>query len=47
MEWGRANELFDGYKLYYAGKNNARNGGGIVKDKDLKEKIVGLKRLMI
>ena len=37
--------LTDGYKLFYAGENNTRNGVSIVVDKDLKEKIVGVKRL--
>ena len=41
----KAQELTDGYKLFYAGKNNTRKGVGIVLDKDLKERIVGVKRL--
>ena len=42
---GETKEFIDGYKLYYVRKNNTRNEVGIVVDKDLKEKIVGLKRL--
>ena len=41
----KAKELAHGYKLFYAGKNNTRNGVDIVVDKDLKEKIVRVKRL--
>eukprot|EP00268_Persea_americana_P000695 TRINITY_DN10213_c1_g1_i4.p1 TRINITY_DN10213_c1_g1~~TRINITY_DN10213_c1_g1_i4.p1 ORF type:complete len:121 (-),score=6.38 TRINITY_DN10213_c1_g1_i4:64-426(-) len=41
----KAKEFADSYKLLYAGKNNTRNGVGIVVDKVLKEKIVGVKRL--
>ena len=41
----KAKELADGYKLFYTGKNNTRNGVGIVVDKYLKEKIVVVKRL--
>lgn len=37
--------MFTKYKLYYTERNNAKNGVGIVADKYLKEKIVGLKRL--
>ena len=46
-KWKRdkAKELADGYKLFYAGKNKTRYSVGIVVDKDLKEKIVGVKRL--
>ena len=45
MERDKAKVLTDGYKLYHRGKNNARNGVVIAVDKDLKEKIVGAKRL--
>ena len=38
-------KIIDGYTLFYAGKNNTRNGVGIVVGKDFKEKIVGVKRL--
>ena len=41
----KAKELIDSYKLFYARKNNTRNGVGIVVDKDLKEKIVRVKRV--
>ena len=46
-KWKRdkAKELANGYKLFYAGKNTTKNGVGIVVDKDLKEKIVWVKRL--
>ena len=37
--------LTDGYKYFYTGKNNTRHGVSIAVDKDLKEKIVGVKRL--
>lgn len=33
----KAKELNDGYKLYYTKKNNARNGVGIVVNKDLEK----------
>ena len=33
------------YKLFYAGKNNTRNGVEIIVDEDLKEKIAGIKML--
>ena len=38
-------ELIDGYRLQYLGKNYAKKGESIIVDKDLKEKIVGVKRL--
>lgn len=38
-------ELIDGYKLQYIGKNYAKRGESIIVDRDLKEKIVGVKRL--
>lgn len=38
-------ELTDDLKVYYTGKNNARNRVSIVVAKNLKEKIVGLCRL--
>ena len=41
----KVKELADGYKLFYAGKNNTGNRVGIVVDKDMKEKIVRVKRL--
>ena len=41
---GKAKALAQGYKLFYARKNT-RNGVGIKEDKDLKEKIVGIKRV--
>ena len=40
---GKAKALAHGYKLFYARKNT-RNGVGIKEDKDLKEKIIGIKR---
>lgn len=43
----KGKELTNSYKLYYIGNNNARNGVRIVVDKDLKEKIVGVKRVVI
>lgn len=46
-KWKRdkAKDLSNGYKLYYVGKNNARNRVGIVLDNDLKEKVIKVKRL--
>ena len=41
----KVEDLADGSKLYYTRKNNAENGVGVVVDKDLKEKIVRVKRL--
>lgn len=43
----KGKELTNSYKLYYTGNNNARNGVRIVVDKDLKEKIVGVTRVVI
>ena len=39
----KANELTDGYKLYYTRKNSARNGVGIIVDKNLKVVVVPLR----
>ena len=46
-KWKRdkAKELDDGYKLFYVAKKNTRNSVSIVADKDLKEKIMWVKRL--
>ena len=41
----KVKELIDGYKFFYIGKTNTKNGVAIVVDEDLKEKIVGVKRL--
>ena len=41
----KAKELTDCYKFFYVGKNNTANEVGIVVDKDLKEKIVRVKKL--
>lgn len=38
----KVKEVTDGYKLYYIGKNNARNGVGAVVEKNLKEKNFGV-----
>ncbi|KAL4185006.1 hypothetical protein AMTRI_Chr10g228430 [Amborella trichopoda] len=35
----------DGYKLWYTGKDNNRNGVGIIVDEDLKYKVVIVKRI--
>lgn len=47
MKWkgNKANEPTEDHKLYYTGKNNVRIGVYIVVDRDLKEKIVEVKRL--
>ncbi|KAL4184629.1 hypothetical protein AMTRI_Chr10g226480 [Amborella trichopoda] len=37
--------LTDEYKLWYTGKDNNRNGGGIIVDKDLKDKVVNVSRI--
>lgn len=37
--------MIDGYKLFNKRKSNTRDGVGIAVDKDLKDKIVGVKRL--
>ena len=34
----------DGFKLWYVGKNNNRNGVGLILDRDLKDKVVEVKR---
>ena len=41
----KTKELANGYKFFYAGKNTTRNGVSIVIGKDLKEKIIEVKRL--
>eukprot|EP00262_Sarcandra_glabra_P012088 TRINITY_DN3039_c0_g2_i3.p1 TRINITY_DN3039_c0_g2~~TRINITY_DN3039_c0_g2_i3.p1 ORF type:complete len:402 (+),score=55.32 TRINITY_DN3039_c0_g2_i3:275-1480(+) len=40
----KAKDLGEGFKLYYSGKSNSHNGVGIIADKDLKDKIVEVKR---
>ena len=40
----KAKELVDAYKLYYMGKNNARDGLGVAVNTDFKENILGVKR---
>ncbi|KAL4197283.1 hypothetical protein AMTRI_Chr04g250330 [Amborella trichopoda] len=40
----KAKEI-DGYKLWYIGKDNNRNGVRIIVDKDLKDKVVNVKRI--
>ena len=38
----KAKEFTNGCRLYYVGKNNVKNGVGIVANKGLKEKVVGV-----
>lgn len=38
----KAKEITDGYKLFYTRKGNARNGVGIVVNKDLKDETLGV-----
>ena len=40
----KAKEI-NGYKLWYVGKDNHRNGVGIMVDKNLKDKVVAVKRV--
>ncbi|KAL4183354.1 hypothetical protein AMTRI_Chr11g154740 [Amborella trichopoda] len=40
----KAKEI-DGYKLWYIGKDNNRHGLGIIVCKDLKDKIINVKRV--
>ncbi|KAL4201226.1 hypothetical protein AMTRI_Chr02g257610 [Amborella trichopoda] len=42
---GEKTKEIDGYKLRYTGKDNNRNGIGILVDKYLKNKVVNIKRI--
>ncbi|KAL4181233.1 hypothetical protein AMTRI_Chr12g236160 [Amborella trichopoda] len=42
---GEKAKKIDGYKLWYTRKDNNRNGVGITVDKDLKDKVVNVKRI--
>ena len=41
----KAKEIGDGYKLFYSGVHNKRNGVGVILDKELKENVIGVKRV--
>ena len=42
---GKKAKDIDGFKLWYTGEANNKNGVGIIVDKDLKEKVVDVKRI--
>ena len=42
---GKKAKDIDGFKLSYTGEVNNKNGVGIIVDKDLKEKVVDVKRI--
>jgi exonuclease III len=44
---GEKAKKINGYKLWYVGKDNHRNGVGIVVDKNLKDKVILLKEWVI
>ena len=44
---GKKAKDIDGFKLWYTGEANNKNGVGIIVDKDLKEKVVDVKRMVI
>lgn len=46
IKWkGKKAKDIDGFKLWYIGEINNKNGVGIIVDKDLKEEVVDVKRI--
>ena len=41
----KAKEIGDGFKLFYLGMHNKRNGVGIILNKELKENVIGVTRV--
>ena len=43
----KTKEIGYGYKLFYSGVHNKRNGVGVILDKELKENVIGVKECLI
>ena len=41
----KAKEIGDGFKLFYSGIHNKRNGVGVILNKELKENVIGVTRV--